>query len=223
MPHDTNGPTCECGCGEGLPIGSTRRFKRGHRQRYENQRAREITAELRAENNEPAIPPAGDAFDGLSTNWEGIKDPFESLADTLPDDPDPDETARDEKSTPGTPQIITPEGQILVTKKVAQDIQGKIAFLLSMPAAMLTPLDPICFPALQERVPEISARLTPIICQSPDMVTFFCKGTGFILWLSLAVSVWPVVQVIIAHHLTKSIGHDEHGQPVKKDFSQYAA
>jgi hypothetical protein len=221
MPHDTDGPICKCGCGEGLPKGSPRQFKRGHAKLY-NQR---LAAEIAKGNPNPeegaiAPPPMDDAFEGLSTSWDGIKNPFENMADQFPDDPNPDESARDQKAATVTP--INPNVTV-VTKQVAQDVQGKLAFLLSMPTAMLMPLDPICFGTVQENIPQVTAALVPLICQSPDMVKFFTKGSGFILWLNLGVAMWPVIQVVIAHHLTKSIGQGENGQPKAKDYSQYAA
>lgn len=218
---------CKCGCGEALPAnygnGQQRQFLRGHRKNWAKARANAIVNEKREkEGKEPLefAPPQADAFSELGSNWDSIKDPFQSLADSLPDDPSPDQEAREQSQGA---QIITPTGQIVVTKQVANDIQGKLAFLLSMPSAMLMPLDPICFGALQDRIPAMSASLTPLICQSPDMVKFFTKESGFILWLSFLATAWPVIQTVIAHHLTKSITLDDKGNVKKVDHSQYAA
>lgn len=220
MPHDSNGDLCQCGCGDRLPIGSRRRFKRGHAKVYAAQQAAVITEELKRED--PSyIPPAptDEAFSGLSTDWDTLKSPFENMAEQFPDDPGPDETAR----ASVTDKIPPLDGQIIVTKQIAEDIQGKLAFLLSMPTAMLAPLDPVCMPVIQQNIPQVTAALVPIICQSPDMVKFFTKGAGFILWLNLGVAMWPIIQVIIAHHLSKSITLDANtGQTIPtKDFTQY--
>jgi hypothetical protein len=222
MPHDTNGLPCKCGCGENLPSGSPRQFKRGHRADYERRVAAEMAkGNVNAREDAIAAPPAPEVFAGLSDTWDGIKDPFQEAAANLPDDPGPDESARDDRS--GTVKPL--EGQIVVTKQVAEDIQGKLAFLMSMPTAMLMPLDPVCFPIMQDNIPRITAALVPLICQSPDMVKFFTKSGGFIMWLNLGVALWPVIQVIIAHHLTKSISLDENGKVSQntRDFTQYAA
>lgn len=221
MPHDTNGPPCQCGCGENLPEGSPRRFKRGHAKAHNRKVAQQILKEERAKENQdspPAPPPTADAFADLGNSWEGIQDPFANLGAELPDDPEPDAQQREAASGD---RIIQPDGTILVTKQVARDIQGKLAFLMSMPASMLMPLDPICMRVVLDQTPEISARLTPIICQSQDMVQFFTRSSGFIMWISLGSAVWPVIQVVIAHHLTKSIGHDKEGNKIEKDYSGY--
>lgn len=208
-------PLCKCGCGNELPSGSKLKYIRGHRQAARKQDAADYVQELKkSEGIQEPIPE--DTFSELGKDWESIKNPFETLRDSLPDDPEPDFAKRDSASS-----IIQPDGTPVVTKKVAADIQGKVAFLLSMPASMLATVDPICFPVLLEQTPEISAKLTPIICQSPDMVKFFTKGSGFILWLNLAVSVWPVIQVIIAHHITQSVGMGHDGKPVQKDNTVY--
>lgn len=223
MPHDTNGPLCKCGCGEGLPTGSSRAYKRGHAKAHQQSLAKGYVRSLRQEEAKPFQPPSEEIFNDLGTSWDTIPNPFETMSESLPDDPEPDTIARDNTSS----KIIHPEASnIVVTKAVARDIQGKVAFLLSMPASMLQPIDPVCFPVLLEQTPEISAKLTPIICQSPDMVKFFTKGAGFILWLNLAVSVWPVVQVVIAHHLSKRQETDANGNPIPHpvhDYSKYTA
>jgi hypothetical protein len=226
---------CECGCGQELSAGAKTRYKRGHKKEANHKLAKEFTASLRGEPTvvEPNQLPKTSDFDGLATSWDALEqqhpDPFAELLGRLPDDPEPDQKERDKASG-----IISPNGTPIVTKQVAQDIQGKLAFLLSMPASMLQTVDPICFPVLLERTPQISAALTPIICQSPDMVKFFTKGSGFILWLNLAVTLWPVIQTILAHHVVKSVGHKEELDPktgemkkvkvnVPPDYSQYAA
>ena len=150
---------CKCGCGNELPSGSKLVYIRGHRKAQRLKDTKDYIAELK-QNETGTIqqPIPEEIFANLGTDWDSIPNPFETLRENLPDDPEPDLKARDVAAG-----IIQPDGQIVVTKKVAADIQGKVAFLLSMPASMLATIDPVCFPVLLNQTPEISARLTPII------------------------------------------------------------
>lgn len=208
---------CRCGCGTELDPDSRITYVMGHRKAMRERDAKDYVKSLK-EKRGITEPVPEETFSDLGKTWETIQNPFEALQESLPNDPEPDQKLRDVAAG-----IISPDGTPVVTKQVAADVQGKVAFLLSMPASMLSTIDPVCFPVLLQQTPEISAKLTPIICQSPEMVKWFTKGSGFILWLNLAVSVWPVIQVVIAHHVTKTAGHDHQGNPIVQDFSHYRA
>ena len=85
--------------------------------------------------------------------------------------------------------------------------------------------DPICGMALQQNADAIVPKLVPMICKSPELVKWFTKGGGYMAWFELAMVCWPVIQVVISHHLTHSIGH-ENGQAVPNatvTYDQYQA
>ncbi len=221
MPHDTLGPPCHCGCGEGLPYGSTRKFKRGHAKRFNNQLADAYLAQF--PQTDPtrginlALPP--DQQDG-NVNTPYTPDPlaqaraYEELASQITDDPPADHPDSESESTPA----------FEVSKNVVKDIEGKVTFLLGMSSAMLASADPICVTVFQRNIPDISKAIVPLICQSPDMVTFFTKKGGFLLWINLGAACWPVIQTIIAHHLTKKLEIDPAtGRIQERDVNQYRA
>jgi hypothetical protein len=217
MPHDTFGPKCQCGCGEGLPTGSVRKFKRGHAKRFNA-----AVADAYLAQGEPGFDPtiginlASPKSDNSPADPAGIPsgNPFENLAGSTPDDPDA--VHPETGGTDDTPDIDVP-------KNVQQDIEGKLSFLLGMSASMMVSVDPICANVFLQQLPSITKAMLPLICQSPDMVAFFTKKGGFILWLNLAAACWPVIQTIFAHHITKKIELGERGEIKERDMSAFRA
>jgi hypothetical protein len=121
-----------------------------------------------------------------------------------------------------------PKPEIKVTKAVRDDITGKLAFWLSIPAEPWLRVDPYCGGVYVDQVDLIAVKMAPLICQSPDLVRWFSKSTTFILWTELGIAVRPVVEAIIAHHVTKRIALDESGEAYVQegggvDFSAYSA
>jgi hypothetical protein len=129
---------------------------------------------------------------------------------------------------PRTTRPKAAEPDIKVTKAVRDDITGKLAFWLSIPAEPWLRVDPYCGQAYADQVDEIAVKMAPLICLSPDMVRWFAKSSTFIMWTELGIAVRPVVEAIIAHHVTKRIVLDSNGEAVEVagggvDFSAYSA
>jgi hypothetical protein len=134
---------------------------------------------------------------------------------------------RGRKPASRTPKQPT-EPDIKVTEAVRDDITGKLAFWLSIPAEPWLRVDPYCGQAYADQVDEIALKMAPLICLSPDMVRWFAKSSTFIMWTELGIAVRPVVEAIIAHHVTKRIVLDSNGEAVEVagggvDFSAYSA
>jgi hypothetical protein len=173
------GPECQCGCGEFLPYGSTRSFKRGHK-----------------DNPRAAQPRVADVLDPDS-NWLTLSD----VATNTPNDPDP-------------PEAKESKVQIRVTKRVRDDIEGKVGMMLAMTAMLLSTKDEICADALSDNGDKIAAKFVPIICKSPELVRWFTKGGNYTAWLDLVMALFPVFQVVMAHHITHSVGgENQAGKP----------
>jgi len=133
---------------------------------------------------------------------------------------------RGQPRNPRTPKVTEPD--IKVTKAVRDDITGKLAFWLSIPAEPWLRVDPYCGQAYADQVDEIAVKMAPLVCLSPDMVRWFAKSSTFIMWTELGIAVRPVVEAIIAHHVTKRIVLDSNGEAVEVagggvDFSAYSA
>lgn len=170
---ELTGPPCQCDCGEFLPYGSTRQFKRGHK-----------------ENPRPRNRATGSEFDEVfdpDSNWMTLSD----AATSIPNDPDP-------------PEAKEAKQQIRVTKRVRDDIEGKLAMMFAMVAMLWETKDPVCAPALADSAPDISAKLVPIICKSPEMVRWFTKGGNYTAWLDLMMVLVPFGKVVVSHHITHS-------------------
>jgi hypothetical protein len=134
---------------------------------------------------------------------------------------------RGRKPASRTPKQPT-EPDIKVTKAVRDDITGKLAFWLSIPAEPWLRVDPYCGQAYAGQVDEIAVKMAPLICLSPDMVRWFARSSTFIMWTELGIAVRPVVEAMIAHHVTKRIVLDSNGEAVEVagggvDFSAYSA
>jgi hypothetical protein len=115
-----------------------------------------------------------------------------------------------------------------VTPAVRRDIAGKLAFWLSIPAEPWMRVDPYCGKAYAGQVDQIALKAAPLICQSPDLVRWFSKSSTFIMWTELGMACRPVAEAIIAHHITRRIVLDEHGQSYEVrnsgiDFGPYSS
>lgn len=169
---------CACGCGELLPEGSTRSFKRGHKARLDNPDA--VTSE------------EGMAFADDSPGEEPLT--LEGAARITPDDAPPKEEREYKAKT-----------AVKVTAAIRKDIEGKLAFALGMSAQVWLMADPVCGSAMLDHTPEIAKKLTPVVCQSPEVVRWLTKSGNFLIWVDLFMACWPVLQIVFAHHIAKTI------------------
>jgi hypothetical protein len=115
-----------------------------------------------------------------------------------------------------------------VTKAVRDDIAGKVAFWMMVPAEPWMRIDPYVGGVYADNVDQIAVKLAPILCLSPDVVRWFSKSSTFILWTELLMACRPVAEAYIAVHITKRIGINERGEPVEQprggmDFSAYSS
>lgn len=185
---------CACGCGESLPEGSTRQYKRGHKDRANN-------------------PVADSGFTESPLDGETENELF-TIADAAgvtPNDPEP---AND------TPEF-KPKTVVKVTAAVRRDVEGMLAFTFGMSGQMWQMIDPVCGTVMLENGPNLAKKYTPIICQSPSAVKFLTKSGKFALYLDAAVATWPLVQVIVAHHVSKSVAMESpngQGRPAPNEY-----
>jgi hypothetical protein len=110
--------------------------------------------------------------------------------------------------------------------QVMADIQGKTAFMLSMPAAAWSTRDPFCGQIALAQVPDISRALAGLFAQSPEIVEWFTgKGGNFMAWLDLAAACQPVLMAVIGHHVTHTAGPQDEtpGRFATPDDQIYAA
>lgn len=177
------GPECACGCGETLPEGSSRAYKRGHKQRM-----------IRAENAELARKDK-EFFGDADVIPEQPEDPLSAIARDVPDDPEPAIFKKGVKER-RSPLKLTPN--------VRKDVEGKVAFLLLTTSNAIQLIDPVCGGSLLEQSADIAEKLTPILCQSPAVVEWFQKGTSIMMYVELLMVLAPVATTFFNHHLSKA-------------------
>jgi hypothetical protein len=96
--------------------------------------------------------------------------------------------------------------------------------MLEIPGRVWEARDPVCGGTFVAQRPAISSALTDIVCQSPDLIAWFTgSGGAFMLWLNVAAACWPVLTVIMAHHVYHSIEQGADGQVPEPDLTRYAA
>lgn len=183
MDRAITGPECQCGCGEFLPYGSTRKYKKLHRQRVDPNYGGNYGG--RPSNAGPAIADVADP----ESNWLTLTD----AATDTPNDPEPAGLEDNHKPV------------VRVTKRIRDDIEGKVAMIIMMTSMLLQTKDPICGQALENNGPNIAAKFVPIICKSPELVRWFTKGGNYTAWLDLCMALWPVLTVAFSHHVSHSI------------------
>lgn len=214
-------PTRVCLCGCGTPVNN--KWAKGHAARGEG-----------GYRPEP-FPPPDDPF------WE-MDAGSEDFGEINPDDPDPEpEPELPPVREPGPvlpdPEPLhgkrdwrrqsgpkaAPKKPTRVTAGIRNDIDAKISFALEIPGRVWQARDPLCGGTFVQQRPEISAALTEIVCQSPDLIAWFAGGGGqFMLWLNLAAACWPVATVAMAHHVYHSVEIGD-GDQAEPDVTRYAA
>jgi len=159
-----------------LKEGTTRQYIRGHKSN----------------------PPQPVDADGFSESpVEDVRDflTLEEAAAATPDDAEP-------KDQPE----FKPKTVVKVTAAVRRDVEGKLAFAIGLTGQLIMMADPICGQAYLENGDNIARKLTPLMCQSPEVVRWFTKSGTFILWVDFMVALWPVLTVVFAHHVAKTAG-----------------
>lgn len=115
--------------------------------------------------------------------------------------------------------------KVTVTAAVKKDIAGKLAFLMTIPAMMWSVSDPYCGGEFQQTIPPLSAALADIVTDSPDLVTWFTSGGGYMKWLTTITLLQPTLTMMWKHHVSHSIGDDDDAATDggHYDASQYPA
>lgn len=110
-----------------------------------------------------------------------------------------------------------------ITAGVRTDIAAKISLPLEIYGRVWEAKDGLCGGRFVQQRPAIADAFTNIICDSPALVAFFTgPAGGFMKYLELGAAVWPVFEMVMAHHVYHSIETGEPG-PNPSDLSQYAA
>lgn len=206
--------TCACGCGN--PVASGKTWIRGH-----NMRVLGTAPPAHRDQDSVQDPDPG----GDDRWWETGGQPevappltYDQAASEIPDDPDP--ARMPAGSGPGTDPVR-------ITAAVRRDIEGKLAFWGAVGTDLWNLADPYCAGVAADNLDKIAKKAAPLICQSPDMVRFFQRANGFMLWTELGMACKPVIVAIIAHHLTKKVqlqpGDGGQEQAREADWSAYTA
>ena len=178
------GPECQCGCGELLPEGSLRAYKRGHKRRA-----------IEAENNSIAGVEPYSSESEMKTDEES---PFNRLSALIENDPESATMRKDFGK-----KIRASASNFKITTGVRKDVEGKLAFMLLMTSNAVQIADPVCGGVLAQQSGEIAEKLTPILCQSPAVVQWFQKGTSIIMYVDLLMALAPVATTVFAHHFSR--------------------
>jgi len=89
---------------------------------------------------------------------------------------------------------------------IRADINAKVSVPLEVSGTIWAVRDPLCGGMFLQQRPAIAETLTDIICDSPDLVAFFTGPmAGYMRYLKLAADVWPVVEMMMAHHVYHSV------------------
>lgn len=140
-------------------------------------------------------------------------------ADELPPDPQPSRRSRAGRRK-ASMRAAAPKR---ATKAETDQVRDALTMLYTLPAWGLKIRDPHCGGALMAQRDEIVAALAPIVCRNPAMLAFFTSANApWMEYLALAQALFPVGQTIWSHHVTHTVGDEQHGE-VPFDLSAYAA
>lgn len=145
--------------------------------------------------------------------------PAEPEAASAPDGDGPAHARKDWRKPPGKARGAVKPGRI--TAGIRADIAAKIAMPLTIGGGIWAARDPLCGGRfLDQRDPIVDA-LTDIVCDSADLVAFFTgPGGAFMKYLNLGAALWPVAEMVAAHHVYHTVELEAEPQP---NPSTYAA
>ena len=93
-----------------------------------------------------------------------------------------------------------------MTAGVRADIHAKIAMPLTIAGGIWRARDPLCGDVFLQQVPPLADALTDIVVDSPELVAFFAgPGGAFMRYLNVGAALWPVVEVVAAHHVYHTV------------------
>lgn len=190
------GPVCACGCGEYLPEGSTRNYKRGHKSRA----PQDITDSVKKISG-------NDFFSGADVVDSDGEFTIFHAAESTPNDPEPADMQQ------ASPYSVP----VKITASVRKDIVGKLAFMFSMTGNVLQLADPVCGGAILENSGRMAQALMPIICQSPSVVKWFRSSTNYMMYINFIMACAPVFGAIYSHHMVR---RPEGEKPPETPFTQ---
>lgn len=200
----------ECACGCGNPVAPGKTWLRGHNMR--------VLAAAPVPDHDQDSVPDHDQDQDQGAWWDEQPEPggpltYDDAAELTDNDPAPARMARPGDSS--APKV---------TVAVRKDIEGKMAFWLSLGGDLWNTADPYCAGVFADNVDKIAKKSAPLICQSPDMVRFFQRASGFMMWTELGMACKPVILAVIAHHVTRRVEvHRETGEAQQADWSAYSA
>lgn len=226
---------CACGCGT-LVAGT---WKRGHSKRgvagfrpLPDPGAPDSAFDFGLAEPTGQVPGQqefdfGDELDGQGDELDG--DELDGQAGEAPRlaEPGPAHTSRSwRRKKPRAAKAGARPRPPRLTASVRTDVDAKVSFALEIPGRVWQARDPVCGGAFVEARPEISAALTEIICNSPDLLAWFMgAGGGYLLYLNLMAALWPVITLWMAHHIYHTVDDlpaaDE--APQAYGYGQYAA
>jgi len=120
-----------------------------------------------------------------------------------PEQPDePPAHARKRKRGPAA----EPVRRIRITAGIRADINAKVSMPLEIGGQIWAARDGLCGGTFLTQRPHIADALTDIICDSPALVAWFTGPVGgFMMYLNLAAALWPVLEMLAAHHVYHSV------------------
>jgi hypothetical protein len=138
----------------------------------------------------------------------GRERPSEPEAASVPDGDGPGHVRKDWRKPPGRPKGSGKPGRITVG--IRADINAKISMPLEIMGQIWAARDSLCGGTFLAQRPAIADAFTDIVCESADLVAFFTgPGGAFMKYLNAGAALWPVIEVVAAHHVYHSVAIEE--------------
>jgi hypothetical protein len=132
----------------------------------------------------------------------------EPEAASVPDGDGPGHVRKDWRKPPGRPKGSAKPGRITVG--IRADINAKISMPLEIMGQIWAARDSLCGGTFLAQRPAIADAFTDIVCESADLVAFFTgPGGAFMKYLNAGAALWPVIEVVAAHHVYHSVAIEE--------------
>ena len=122
------------------------------------------------------------------------------------------------------PKPRTPGRTLRITAGIRADINAKISMPLEISGHIWAARDPLCGGRFLDQREAIADAFTDIVCDSADLVAFFTgPGGAFMKYLNLGAALWPVAEMVAAHHVYHSVALEGPQEPSGAAEARYAA
>jgi hypothetical protein len=103
------------------------------------------------------------------------------------------------------------------------EVRDQIESIIKLASGIGSVRDPHCCGVLNDQARDIASQVAEQLSTKPHVMEFFDNAVGISGWVKLVLTVKPVCEAIIAHHVTHKVGNEEGPDGFSSPLDQFPA